>query len=121
MQQLPKPPSTSPGTDPALDSIAEEEQAHPVVVSRCGEPQERAHLKSRIADLYAEQLDDLLMASEAWREVLDAVPDFEGRKIQVEPPELSEEEVEGQIDGLRNQFAELADVERFLLRQGGSS
>jgi len=44
--------------------------------------------------------------------VLDAVPDFEGRKIQVESPVLSQEEVEEQIDGLRNQFAELADVER---------
>jgi trigger factor len=44
--------------------------------------------------------------------VVDAVPDFDGREIEVEAPMLTEEEIEGQIDALRNQFAGLGDVER---------
>jgi trigger factor len=44
--------------------------------------------------------------------VVDAVPDFDGREIEVEPPVLGEDEVEDQIDALRNQFAGLGDVER---------
>ena len=43
---------------------------------------------------------------------LDAVPDFSGRKIEVEVPEVDDEELDGQIDRLRNQFAELEDVSR---------
>ena len=44
--------------------------------------------------------------------VVDAVPDFDGREIEVEAPVLGEDEVEDQIDALRNQFAGLGDVER---------
>ncbi len=44
--------------------------------------------------------------------VVDAVPDFDGREVEVEAPVLTEEEIEGQIDALRNQFAGLGDVER---------
>ena len=43
---------------------------------------------------------------------LDAVPDFAGREIEIEAPDVSEEEVTSQIDRLRNQYAELEDVER---------
>lgn len=44
--------------------------------------------------------------------LLDAIPDFAGREIEIEAPEVTEEEVTSQIDRLRNQYAELEDVER---------
>ncbi|MCP3998870.1 MAG: trigger factor [bacterium] len=44
--------------------------------------------------------------------VLDAVPDFSGRKITIDSPEVTDEEVNDQIDRLRDQYAELEDVER---------
>jgi trigger factor len=43
---------------------------------------------------------------------LDAIPDFTGRKIQVDDPSVTDEEIDRQIDALRNQFAELEDVAR---------
>ena len=46
-----------------------------------------------------------------WPEI-EAVPDYEGREIVIEAPEVSDELVEAQIDALRNQFAELETVER---------
>jgi tetratricopeptide (TPR) repeat protein len=36
---------------------------------------ERAELKARVGDLWAEQLDDNARAVEAWREVMDLIPD----------------------------------------------
>ncbi len=44
--------------------------------------------------------------------VLDAIPDFDGRTVEVEPPVVSQEEIDHQIDALRNQFADLEDVDR---------
>ena len=44
--------------------------------------------------------------------VLDAIPDFDGRKIEIERPVVEEEEIEQQMDALRNQFADLEKVER---------
>jgi trigger factor len=44
--------------------------------------------------------------------VLDAIPDFEGNTVEIERPIASEEEIAEQIDGLRNQFADLEDVDR---------
>ena len=44
--------------------------------------------------------------------VLDAVPDFAGRKVAIDSPRVSDDEVNDQIDRLRNQYAELEDVER---------
>ncbi len=44
--------------------------------------------------------------------VLEAIPDFAGRKVQVETPTVEAEEIDQQIDALRNQFAELDDVDR---------
>ncbi len=46
-----------------------------------------------------------------WPE-LDATPVIEGRKIVVESNEVTEDEIDAQIDRLREQFAELVDVER---------
>jgi trigger factor len=46
-----------------------------------------------------------------WPEV-DEVPDFAGRKISVELPEVEDSEIEDQIERLRSQFAELEDVSR---------
>ncbi len=43
---------------------------------------------------------------------LDDVPDFTDRQIEVELPEVDEQEIEDQIDRLRSQFAELEDVSR---------
>ena len=39
-------------------------------------------------------------------------PDFSGRTLEVEVPDVDEEEVDQQVDRLRNQFAELEDVSR---------
>lgn len=43
---------------------------------------------------------------------LDRAPVFEGRKIEVEPPTVGDDEISEQIDRFRAQFAELEDVER---------
>jgi trigger factor len=44
--------------------------------------------------------------------LLDAVPDFSGREVEIERPAVTDEEVQDQIDRLRNQNAELEDVVR---------
>ena len=44
--------------------------------------------------------------------VLDAVPDFSGRKITIDSPAVTDDEINDQIDRLRDQYAELEDVER---------
>jgi trigger factor len=44
--------------------------------------------------------------------LLDAIPDFTGREIEIEAPQVTDEEVNSHIDQLRNQYAELEDVER---------
>jgi len=43
---------------------------------------------------------------------LDEVPDYEGRKIEVESPDVDDEELESQIERLREQFASLETAER---------
>jgi trigger factor len=42
---------------------------------------------------------------------LDHIPLYEGRKVSLETPEVQDEEIDDQIDRLRNQFAELEDVQ----------
>ena len=44
--------------------------------------------------------------------VLDAIPDFDGRTVEIEPPLVTDEEIEQQMDALRNQFADLETVDR---------
>ncbi len=44
--------------------------------------------------------------------VLDAIPDFDGREIEIERPVVEDEDIEQQMDALRNQFADLEEVER---------
>ncbi len=44
--------------------------------------------------------------------LLDAVPDFSGRQVEIDSPAVTDEEVDAQIDRLRDQYAELEDVER---------
>jgi len=44
--------------------------------------------------------------------VLDAIPDFAGRKVTIDSPVVTDEEIDAQIDRLRDQYAELEDVER---------
>ena len=44
--------------------------------------------------------------------VLDAIPDFDGRTVEIEPPVVTDEEIEQQMDALRNQFADLEPVDR---------
>jgi len=46
-----------------------------------------------------------------WPE-LDAIPDYAGRQIEIEPPEVTQEEIDRQLDALREQFAELETAER---------
>jgi trigger factor len=41
---------------------------------------------------------------------LDRVPIFEGRRVTIDTPEVAEEDIDEQIDRLRDQFAELEDV-----------
>ncbi|MFV1999925.1 MAG: trigger factor [Acidimicrobiia bacterium] len=43
--------------------------------------------------------------------VLESLPDFDDIEIEVEDPAVTEEEITEQIDALRNQFAELEDLE----------
>lgn len=43
---------------------------------------------------------------------LEAIPDFSGREIEVELPSAEEEEIEQQVDVLRNQFATLEEIGR---------
>ncbi len=42
---------------------------------------------------------------------VDAVPEF-AREVEVDPPEVSDEELDAQIDRIRSQYAELEDVTR---------
>lgn len=44
--------------------------------------------------------------------VLDAIPDFDGRAVEIEAPVVTDEEIEQQLDALRNQFADLETVDR---------
>jgi len=46
-----------------------------------------------------------------WPEVAE-LPDYRGRHIVVDSPEVSEADVDAQVERLRTQFAELDDVER---------
>ena len=44
--------------------------------------------------------------------LLDAVPDFSGRTVEIESPDVTDDEINDQVDRLRNQYAELEDVAR---------
>ncbi len=44
--------------------------------------------------------------------LLDAIPDFSGREVEIESPRVTDEEIEQELDRLRDQYAELEDVER---------
>jgi trigger factor len=44
--------------------------------------------------------------------VLDAIPDFDGREIEIEAPVVEDEEIDQQLEALRNQFADLETVDR---------
>lgn len=44
--------------------------------------------------------------------LLDAIPDFAGRTVEIESPVVTDEEIDQQMDRLRDQYAELEDVER---------
>jgi trigger factor len=46
-----------------------------------------------------------------WPEA-DKLPKYKGRKIEIDRPELDDEEIEERIDRIRDQFAELDDVDR---------
>ncbi len=43
---------------------------------------------------------------------LERPPIYEGRRVSIETPEVTEEEIDEQIERLRDQFAELEDVQR---------
>jgi len=46
-----------------------------------------------------------------WPEV-EKAPDYAGRRIEVSVPAVTDEDIETQVDRMRNQFAELDDVDR---------
>ncbi len=46
---------------------------------------------------------------------LERPPIYEGRRVSIETPEVTEEEIDEQIERLRDQFAELEDVQRPLV------
>ncbi|MCJ7726840.1 MAG: trigger factor [Acidimicrobiia bacterium] len=46
-----------------------------------------------------------------WPEA-ETLPDYRGREIEIESPEIEEGELDGRIDRIRDQFAELDDVDR---------
>jgi trigger factor len=73
-----------------------------------------------MAPVVAPRIDDLRDVAEGvevdvritlWPE-LEAVPDAEGRKITLDRPVVSDDDVDRQIDRMRDQFAELEDVSR---------
>jgi trigger factor len=75
---------------------------------------------SDIAPVVAPRVDDLREVDGGvevdvritlWPE-LDQVPDAEGRKITVERPAVTDEDVDRQVHRMRDQFAELEDVSR---------
>jgi trigger factor len=43
---------------------------------------------------------------------LERIPEYDGRNVEVTAPEVSDEEIEGNLDRMRDQFAELEKVER---------
>ena len=43
---------------------------------------------------------------------IDRLPEYEGRRVQVERPDITPEDVDAQIERMRDQFAELEDVSR---------
>jgi trigger factor len=47
-----------------------------------------------------------------FRPTLDEAPQYQGREIEVTSPEVSDDELEEQLDRIREQFAELETVER---------
>ena len=44
--------------------------------------------------------------------VLDAIPDFDGREVEIEAPVVEDEEIEQQMDALRDHFADLEAIDR---------
>ena len=46
-----------------------------------------------------------------WPEI-DTLPDYEGREIEIERPHISDDDVDKQVERMRDQFAELEDVDR---------
>jgi trigger factor len=46
-----------------------------------------------------------------WPEV-DEIPDYAGRRIEIARPEVNDDDLDERIDRIRDQFAELEDVER---------
>jgi trigger factor len=46
-----------------------------------------------------------------WPE-LDEVPEYQGRRVEIERPEVSDEDIDAQIERMQDQFAELEDVDR---------
>lgn len=43
---------------------------------------------------------------------IDRLPQYEGRRVQVETPEVTDQDIDAQIERMRDQFAELEDVSR---------
>ena len=43
---------------------------------------------------------------------IDRLPDYSGRRVTIERPEVTEADVDAQIERMRDQFAELEDVDR---------
>ncbi len=46
-----------------------------------------------------------------WPEASD-IPEYEGRKVELDAPPIDDQQIDEQIDRMRDQFAELQDVER---------
>ena len=46
-----------------------------------------------------------------WPEA-DVLPDYDGRRVEIERPEIEDGEIDQRIDRMRDQFAELDDVDR---------
>jgi len=44
--------------------------------------------------------------------IVDRLPEYDGRRVQVERPDVTDEDVDAQIERMRDQFAELEDVSR---------
>jgi trigger factor len=89
------------------------EQALPGVVAEAiGEADLRPAVAPRIDEM--RDVDDGVEVDvrvTMWPEI-DEIPDYAGRRIEISRPEISDEDLDERIDRIRDQFAELEDVDR---------
>jgi trigger factor len=89
------------------------EEALPALVAEAiGETDLRPVVAPRITEMRdTDDGVDVDVRITMWPEV-DEIPDYGSRQIEIDRPEVSDEDLEERIDRIRDQFAELEDVDR---------